>query len=116
MLPREFLSQIADKYRLPQEQKEVFLEKFGNDKNDQEIMDACHISDGTLRYRLGKIYTKFRITGKGTGKAHKLLTFLTQEYQKSYASGSSSSNASETDAEPTQKKQDTNEIDALVQI
>jgi predicted NACHT family NTPase len=105
MLPPEFLSQIADKYGFPQDQKEVFLEKFGNDKNDQEIMDACHISDGTLRYRLGKIYTKFRITGKGPGKAGQLLSFLTTEYQKFNASGSASSNTS-TSAD---------DLDALVQ-
>jgi predicted NACHT family NTPase len=116
MLPREFLSQVAEQYGLSQEQQQVFLAKFGSDKSDQKIMDACNISDGTLRYRLGEIYRKFSIAGKGTGKAHQLLCFLTNEYQKYNASGSASSNASQTDAEPTQKKQqDTNEIDALVQ-
>jgi len=103
MLPREFLSEIADTYGLSPEQTEVFLAKFGNDKSDQEIINAFHISDGTLRYRLGKIYKKFSIGGKGTGKAHQLLSFLTGEYQKDSALGSPSSHASADD------------LDALVQ-
>jgi DNA-binding CsgD family transcriptional regulator len=115
MLQREFLSQIADKYGLPQEQKEVFLEKFGNDKSNQDIASTLNIAFKTVDYRLGKIYKKFGFGGKGSGKAHQLLSKLTTEYQKANASVSPSSNASETDAEPTQKKQDTNEIDALVQ-
>jgi predicted NACHT family NTPase/DNA-binding CsgD family transcriptional regulator len=103
MLPREFLSEIADTYGLSPEQTEVFLAKFGNDKSDQEIIKAFHISEGTLRYRLGEIYKKFSIGGKGTGKAHRLLSFLTGEYQKASASGSPSSHASADD------------LDALVQ-
>jgi DNA-binding CsgD family transcriptional regulator len=103
MLPREFLSEIADTYGLSPEQTEVFLAKFGNDKSDQEIIKAFHISEGTLRYRLGEIYKKFSIGGKGTGKAHRLLSFLTGEYQKASASGSPSSHASGDD------------LDALVQ-
>ncbi|ARV58561.1 hypothetical protein BZZ01_07835 [Nostocales cyanobacterium HT-58-2] len=104
MLPREFLSQVAERYGLSQEQQQVFLAKFGNDKSDQEIMDAFHITNGTVRYRLGEIYRKFRITGKGPGKAHKLLTFLTKESQKFTALVSPSSNASTS----------ANDLDALV--
>jgi predicted NACHT family NTPase len=117
MLPREFLSDIANRYGLSPEQTEVFLAKFGNDKSDQEIINAFHISDGTLRYRLGEIYKKFSIGGKGTGKAHRLLSFLTGEYQKDSALGSPSSNASADDAELKSliNEQNNNvDIDALV--
>jgi predicted NACHT family NTPase len=117
MLPREFLSEIADTYGLSPEQTEVFLAKFGNDKSDQEIIKAFHISDGTLRYRLGEIYKKFSIRGKGTGKAHQLLSLLIREYQKDRNLGSPSSNASADDAELKSliNEQNNNvDIDALV--
>lgn len=92
MLPREFLSEIADKYGLSQGETDVLLQKFGSDNSNQEILDALHISDGTLRSCLGEVYGKFSIGGKGPGKAHRLGSFLTNEYQKGHASGFASSN------------------------
>jgi predicted NACHT family NTPase len=97
MLPCEFLREISDSYGLSQDQKEVFLAKFGSGKGNQDIASTLHIAPKTVDYRLGEIYKKFSIGGRGTGKAHKLLSFLTREYQKTSASGSPSSNASMED-------------------
>ena len=104
MLPTEFLSQIADKYGLSSEQTEVFLLKFGSDKSNKEIMVACHMPEGTLNHHMGKVYQKFSIAGSGTGKAAKLLSFLTGEYQKYKPSSVSSSGASKDELEETTAK------------
>lgn len=104
MLPREFLSQIAVKYGLSSEQRDVFLLKFGTNKSDLEIIEACSISEPTLRYRMGEVYKNFSLNGKGTGKAYELLKFLTNEYQKANNLGFPSSGASEDELEETTLK------------
>src|SRR5919199_1442031 len=95
MLPREFLSQIADKYELSPEQTDVFLEKFSSKKSDEAIAADLHISLQAVSYRLGEVYKKFSFNGKGTGKAFQLLSFLTEEFVKTSASGSPRSDGSE---------------------
>lgn len=104
MLPREFLSQIADKYELSPEQTDVFLEKFSSKKSDEAIAAGLHISLQAVSYRLGEVYKKFSFNGKGTGKAFQLLSFLTEEFVKTSASGSPRSDGSEDDLDELVQK------------
>jgi len=82
LLPRDFLSQLARDYNLSPEQKEVFLERFGSNKNEQAIAEALHISTNAFRTRMTGVYNKFSIRGKGPGKFHRLRDLLTDKYQK----------------------------------
>ncbi|MFB2877236.1 pentapeptide repeat-containing protein [Floridanema aerugineum] len=82
MFPKEFLNQIAQNYSLSEKQKDVFLAKYGGDKNDFEIATNLYISEDAVRVRMTGIYNKFHIRGKGSGKYGQLLKFLTNEFQK----------------------------------
>ncbi len=87
MLPRDFLTQLARRYDLSPEQEEAFVERFGrNGNNELEASEALHISHNAFRTRMTGVYSKFSIPGKAPGKYHKLLSFLTKEYQKSHTS------------------------------
>jgi hypothetical protein len=82
-LPSDFLTNIARKYQLSEEQEAAFLERFSNPKsNETDIAAALHISDNAFRTRMSGVYRKFSISGKGPGKFRQLHDFLVQEYQK----------------------------------
>ena len=86
-LPRDFLTQIARNYDLSPEQEQTFVEVFSNGKNYQDIAEACHIPEPTVRNRMTGVYRKFSIGGKGPNKRRKLHDFLLlklQEYQRSH--------------------------------
>ncbi len=85
MLPSDFLHKIAENYKLTDREKEVFVKKFGSDKNDQEIADELFLSSSAFRSRLSAIYRKFGYgSEKGPVKSELLLRFLSKKYQKSH--------------------------------
>ncbi|MBW4487209.1 MAG: NACHT domain-containing NTPase [Trichocoleus desertorum ATA4-8-CV12] len=101
--PREFLAQIAREKELSLGETEVLTELFGSNKSRQEVADSLHISDSALSTRLGKIYGKFAIGGRGPVKLQKLQDYLIEQFQKWKPAGN------------TQPNEAGNDVDALVQ-
>jgi replicative DNA helicase len=85
-LPCDFLTQLASKYDLSPEQKEVFIKYFASEKTGWELAKQLNISDGAWRTRMTQVYRKFSIGGKGPSKFYKLRDFLDGEYKKSQKS------------------------------
>jgi replicative DNA helicase len=81
-LPCGFLTQLASKYELSQEQKEVFIKCFASEETGWKLAKQLNISHGALRTRMTQVYRKFRIGGKGPNKFYKLRDFLDKEYKK----------------------------------
>ena len=104
MLPRNFLTQIADRYKLSSKQKEAFVERFSRDDNEVRASQSLHISHNAFRTRMSGVYRAFSINGEGPGKYHELSKFLQKEYQKSHTSPTSDALQFDLD------------IDALVQV
>ena len=84
MLPHKFLSQMAQEHQLSADQESVFFLRFGADKSDQEIALELGISEEAYRKRMGEIYRKFDIGGKGPGKHNRLLHLLQNQFQNVY--------------------------------
>jgi hypothetical protein len=98
ILPQEFLSEIAQRYKLcDREEKELFLEMFGTDKSGEEVAQAISIPNLGINYVIKQISKKFRIQGKysmnnyDSFKCDIFFSFLNKEYQRSKFSGYSSS-------------------------
>ena len=81
-LPPDFLETIAQQYELSPEQTEALTKRLGDRQSDLEDAEALHISVNALRNRMGSVYTKFSISGKGPGKLRRLHDFLSAKYRK----------------------------------
>jgi predicted NACHT family NTPase len=83
MLSRDFLTQLARKYELSQDQEQAFVTLFSrNDDDELEAADTLNISHSAFRSRLTGVYSKFSISGQGPGKFYRLKNFLLKEYLK----------------------------------
>jgi DNA-binding CsgD family transcriptional regulator len=82
MFPSNFLTDLARKYELSPEQKEVFLLGWGNGKDDREISEQLRVTTEAIRNRKTGIYRKFSIAGVGANKAIKLRNWLEAEAKK----------------------------------
>jgi hypothetical protein len=80
--PIDFLNQLADERELTDREKEVFLAKFGDDKNRLEIAQIFHLGDSAISTRFTGIYNKFQITVRGPVKESKLKDYLNNKYQQ----------------------------------
>ncbi|RCJ38379.1 hypothetical protein A6770_13615 [Nostoc minutum NIES-26] len=81
-LPRDFLTQIAQKYQLSKEQEDAFVEIYHRGDDELEAAEALSISPSAFRTRMTGVYEKFQIGGRGPGKFYRLQVFLIGEYQK----------------------------------
>ena len=68
MLPRQFLVQMAHEAQLTLEQEEVFLLRFAEQKDYQQIGRQLNTSPGACLKRMGQVYKKFGIEGGSRGK------------------------------------------------
>jgi predicted NACHT family NTPase len=66
--------------QLSPDQESVFLLKFGQDLADSAIASELGISEEAYRKRMGEIYKKFDIEGKGPGKQNRLLRLLQTQF------------------------------------
>ena len=84
MFPQKFLKRMAQIHQLSADQESVFLLRFGEDREDREVTSFSGISEEAYRKRMGEIYRKFDISGKGPGKNNRLLHILQNylEFQK----------------------------------
>lgn len=76
MLPPKFLTKMAQIHQLSADQERVFLLRFGENHEDIEVASFLGISEEAYRKRMGEIYRKFDISGKGPGKNNRLLHIL----------------------------------------
>jgi predicted NACHT family NTPase len=76
MFPQKFLTRMAQTHQLSADQESVFLLRFGEDREDREVASFSGISEEAYRKRMGEIYRKFDIGGKGPGKNNRLLHIL----------------------------------------
>jgi predicted NACHT family NTPase len=76
MFPKKFLVRMAQTHQLSADQESVFLLRFGENREDREVAGVLSISEEAYRKRMGEIYRKFDISGKGPGKNNRLLHIL----------------------------------------
>ena len=76
MFPPKFLTKMAQINQLSADQERVFLLRFGENHEDIEVASFLGISEEAYRKRMGEIYRKFDISGKGPGKNNRLLHIL----------------------------------------
>ena len=76
MFSEKFLARMAQTHQLSAEQEKVFLLRFGGDREDRDVSSLLEISEEAYRKRMGEIYRKFDISGKGPGKNNRLLHIL----------------------------------------
>ena len=76
MFPQKFLIKMAQIHQLSADQESVFLLRFGGNREDRDVANFSGISEEAYRKRMGEIYRKFDISGKGPGKNNRLLHIL----------------------------------------
>lgn len=81
-LERKFLEKMARTYSLSADQEEVFLLRFAEGMEYDEIIKRVNTSRGACLKRMGNVYDKFNIQGRSRGKETKLRNFLIEEYEK----------------------------------
>ncbi|MCY7332312.1 MAG: NACHT domain-containing protein [Pseudanabaena sp. CAN_BIN31] len=67
---------MAQTHQLSVDQESVFLLRFGEEREDPEVASFLGISEEAYRKRMGEIYRKFDISGRGPGKSNRLLHIL----------------------------------------
>ena len=113
MFPQKFLTRMAQIHQLSADQESVFLLRFGEDREDREVASFLGISEEAYRKRMGEIYRKFDISGKGPGKNNRLLHIL-QNYLDAETTSQSDQNL--TNPSSSVKIADSNiDIEELVQ-
>ena len=101
MFPQKFLTRMAQTHQLSADQESVFLLRFGENREDREVASFLGISEEAYRKRMGEIYRKFDISGKGPGKNNRLLHIL-QNFLDAEASSQASSQNEQTSLLVTQ--------------
>ncbi|PZU97941.1 MAG: signal transduction protein [Pseudanabaena sp.] len=82
MFPPKFLVKIAQNHQLSADQERVFLLRFSENRDDREVANLLGISEEAYRKRMGEIYRKFDIAGKGPGKNNRLLHVLQNQLEE----------------------------------
>ena len=80
MFSREFLTQIAHQHQLSPDQERVFLLRFAEDQDYEDIAEQVETSKGACLKRMGQVYKKFGIEGGTRGKESELRAFLDQRW------------------------------------
>lgn len=74
-----FLCQMARDYSLSPEQEEVFILKISENLSYDQLASRVHISKAACLKRMGEVYKKFKIEGKGRGKDQRLKKWLLEQ-------------------------------------
>lgn len=82
MFPSDFLTGMAHKHELSQDQEEVFLMRMGNGQSYEEIASELGTSADACLKRMGQVYKKFNVSGSSRGKENRLRIFLTREWEQ----------------------------------
>lgn len=81
MFSRQFLIQMAHDRELSPEQEEVFLLRFADEMEYEEIATRLQTSEGACLKRMGQVYNKFGIDGYTRGKENRLRIYLHSQAQ-----------------------------------
>lgn len=81
MFPSDFLTEMAHKHELSQDQEEVFLMRMGNGQSYEEIASELGTSADACLKRMGQVYKKFNVSGSSRGKENRLRIFLTKQWE-----------------------------------
>ncbi|MEG3957394.1 NACHT C-terminal helical domain 2-containing protein [Microcoleus sp. herbarium2] len=103
--PKDFLTEIGNEKNLTDNQRDVFVLLFGEDKNKVQIANKLGTTETVISTRLTEIYKKFGINDPGPVKERQLRRYL-ENWQKRQPPSSLSDL-------PAESKKD--DIDALVQ-
>ncbi len=82
MFSRQFLIQMAHDRELSPEQEEVFLLRFAEEMEYEEIALKLETSEGACLKRMGQVYNKFGIDGFTRGKENRLRIYLHNQAQR----------------------------------
>ena len=82
MFSSKFLSKMAQIYQLSKDQENVFILRFGQNNEDREVANIIGISEEAYRKRMGEIYRKFDISGRGPGKNNRLIHILQNHLER----------------------------------
>lgn len=82
MFPSDFLTEMAHKHELSQDQEEVFLLRMGNGRSYDEIAKELGTSADACLKRMGQVYKKFNVSGSSRGKENRLRIFLTNQWEE----------------------------------
>jgi Tfp pilus assembly protein PilF len=81
MIPQDFLKNITKRLGVSETELEALQEALKG-QNVDAIADKLEVTKEAIQKRLGEIYKKFQIQGKGPGKLTRLQQQLMDEYQK----------------------------------
>lgn len=81
MIPQDFLKNVTKRLGVSQTELEA-LEEALKGQNVDEIASKLEVTREAIQKRLGEIYKKFQIPGRGPGKLTRLQQQLMEEYQK----------------------------------
>ena len=84
LIPQDFTIDYVSKYNITPGELEVLLAALGG-KAIADIAGELNIQANAVRKRLGEVYQKFGIKGKGPGKLVKLQQILVRAYQEQTA-------------------------------
>ena len=82
MFSRQFLIQMAHDRELSPEQEEVFLLRFADNMEYDEIATRLQTSEGACLKRMGQVYIKFGIDGFTRGKENRLRIYLYSQAER----------------------------------
>ena len=82
LIPQNFFQQVASSYGVSNTELEVLSKALLEGESIATIAMQLNLKPETVRKRLGEIYRKFEITGKGPGKMAKLQQLLVSLYQE----------------------------------
>jgi predicted NACHT family NTPase len=82
MFPEKFLLKLAQIHKLSIDQESVFILRFSKYQEDRDVAIALDISEEAYRKRMGEIYRKFDISGRGPGKNNRLIHILQDHFEK----------------------------------
>lgn len=77
---------MAHQHQLSPDQERVFLLRFAEDKEYEDIAERVETSKGACLKRMGQVYKKFGIEGETRGKESGLRAFLDEQWQRNRAS------------------------------
>lgn len=96
MIPQKFLRNLATNFGISDNEFEALSRAIEGESMDA-IAQELGVSKDALQKRLGEVYKKFQIIGRGPGKLAKLQQILISEYQQQMANFSNRTDKKETE-------------------
>lgn len=82
MLEREFLIKMARDRELSPNQEQIFIMRFAEEKDYEEIAIQLRTSAGACLKQMGQVYKKFAVSGNHRGKENRLRISLLNQFRQ----------------------------------